>query len=193
MRQYAVAAVSTRERILDGALELIAEQGLLAVTNRNLARRAGVSLGSLTYHFESQEELLRETLLRFVEAESVRLTAVADELRGGADPSQAAATVQAMLSQEAERRLAKLELYLYAARHPGLHDAAERCFAAYDDVVRAAATALGAPDGGDLASTAVAVIDGLQVRRLATGGRRELPAADALALVFRGAQAVGED
>lgn len=178
---------STRDRILDGALALIAERGLLAVTNRNLAEVAQVSLGSLTYHFDSQEQLLRETLLRFVERESERLRLLAEELNAGVEPAVLADRVQTVLSQEPERRLAKLELYLYAARRPDLQEAAARCFAAYDAVVASALTALGI-DHAEIAEVAVAAIDGLQLRRLATGDPGELAAADALMLLLRGAR-----
>lgn len=183
------APPTTRDRILDGALTLIAERGLLAVTNRNLAEVANVSLGSLTYHFDSQEQLLRETLLRFVERESERLRHLAEELNAGVEPETLAERVQDVLSQDPSHRLAKLELYLYAARRPDLQDAAARCFAAYDAVVASALTALGI-DHAEIAETAVAAIDGLQLRRLATGDTGELPAADALMLLLRGARDV---
>ncbi len=111
-------SATTRDRILDGALSLIAERGLAAVTNRNLARASQVSLGSLTYHFTSQEQILRESLLRFVEREAERLLVVAERLRASGDAAASADEVQRLLSQESATRLAKLELYLYAARQP---------------------------------------------------------------------------
>jgi len=43
----------------------IGQDGVAAVTNRRIAKEAGVSLGSVTYHFETQHELLRESLLHF--------------------------------------------------------------------------------------------------------------------------------
>lgn len=181
------ASAGTRNRILDGALALVAEQGLSALTNRNLAQRAEVSLGSLTYHFASQEDLLREALLRFVEREAARLLEISERLRE-ADPARSAAEVQELLSRETASRLAKLELYLYAARHPALQGAARKCFDAYDGVVEAAIRALGLPATSGLAATAVAVIDGLQIRRLATGDEEQLPAAEALMTLLRGAQ-----
>lgn len=183
---------STRERILDAALELIAERGLVAVTNRNLAAAAQVSLGSLTYHFASQEELLRETLLRFVGGEAERLRGIAAELRAGAEPQTVLERLQSVLATEPGRRIAKQELYLYAARHPDLHEASVACFAAYDDVVAAALDALGIRrDDPRLASVAVAVIDGLQTRRFATGDRGDaMPAADALLLLLQAVRAL---
>ena len=48
----------TRNRILDAVLEIVVEEGMRAVRHRAVADRAGVSLGSTTYHFASIEELI---------------------------------------------------------------------------------------------------------------------------------------
>lgn len=45
-------------RIRKAALELIAEEGMRATTQRKVAARAGVPLGSVTYYFPSIEDLL---------------------------------------------------------------------------------------------------------------------------------------
>ncbi|MFD6726091.1 TetR family transcriptional regulator, partial [Streptomyces sp. NPDC060131] len=39
-----------RERILAATLDLIAEEGIARVSHRRIAQRAGVPLGSMTYH-----------------------------------------------------------------------------------------------------------------------------------------------
>lgn len=48
----------TRERMLQAVLDIIVEQGMRAVRHRAVAKRAGVSLGSTTYHFSSIEDLI---------------------------------------------------------------------------------------------------------------------------------------
>ena len=48
----------TRQRILDAVLAIIVDEGMRAVRHRAVADRAGVSLGSTTYHFSSIEELI---------------------------------------------------------------------------------------------------------------------------------------
>jgi DNA-binding transcriptional regulator YbjK len=142
----------------------------VAVTNRTVAQRAGVSLGSLTYHFESQTALLRESLELFLAEEVERLGALADGLREARlTPEQGAAALEALLEQDPERRIAKLELYLHAARDTELRPAALECFAAYDRLAESALAALGIAGDADLARVFVAVIDGLQLRRLASG------------------------
>ena len=48
----------TRARILQAVLDIAVEEGMRAVRHRAVAKRAGVSLGSTTYHFSSIEDLV---------------------------------------------------------------------------------------------------------------------------------------
>lgn len=48
----------TRARILQAVLDIMVEHGSRGVRHRAVARRAGVSLGSTTYHFSSIEDLI---------------------------------------------------------------------------------------------------------------------------------------
>lgn len=54
----AVKREQTRVKMLDAALDIMIEEGMRAVRHRAVAKRAGVSLGSTTYHFASIEELI---------------------------------------------------------------------------------------------------------------------------------------
>ncbi|HEX4107452.1 MAG TPA: TetR family transcriptional regulator [Solirubrobacteraceae bacterium] len=57
-------AGSTRERILDIALELFTEQGYEKTSLRNIAERLGTTKAALYYHFERKEDILLELHLR---------------------------------------------------------------------------------------------------------------------------------
>jgi DNA-binding transcriptional regulator YbjK len=187
----------TRARILHATLRVIAVGGIGAVSNRRVAAEAGVALGSLTYHFRSQTDLLRDSLLLYAEEEVARLEALAAELRTGTDaaggPSaeQAAAVVEQVAARDAGRpeEIAELELHLHASRDPELHDASRRCFAAYEEFAAAALDALGVPQPERHARTVVALLCGLGVRRLGTGEQAAAGTADALLTVIRGAGA----
>jgi len=60
----AEAASSTRERILDVALEAFAELGYDGASTRAIAGRAGVNQGLIPYYFGSKEALWREAVDR---------------------------------------------------------------------------------------------------------------------------------
>lgn len=55
---------AVKARIIDAAADIIAFEGASAATHRAIAARAGASLSSMTYHFESRAMLVREGLLR---------------------------------------------------------------------------------------------------------------------------------
>lgn len=56
----ATTTVPTRDRIVEAALRLFAERGTTAVSMRELADAAGVTVPGLYYHFASKAELIRE-------------------------------------------------------------------------------------------------------------------------------------
>ncbi|UWM48224.1 TetR family transcriptional regulator [Streptomyces carpaticus] len=108
-----------RDRIIDATLDLIAEEGIARVSHRRIAARAGVPLGSMTYHFDGMDQLLREAFGRFTD----RMVALFDaHLSGPADPAQARAAVaglvHAMSDGPARDLVLTQELYTLATRRP---------------------------------------------------------------------------
>jgi AcrR family transcriptional regulator len=51
-----------RQLIIEAARTLIADRGLFSASMRDIAQRAGVSLGTVSYHFDGIAELLSEVL-----------------------------------------------------------------------------------------------------------------------------------
>ncbi|WP_406386051.1 TetR/AcrR family transcriptional regulator [Streptomyces sp. NBC_01618] len=112
-----------RERIIDAALDLIADEGVAGVSHRKVAARAGVPLGSMTYHFQNMDELLREAFTRFA-------ATIADvfeqRLGAAATPDEAREAVVDLvhhLSGGDQRQLVLThELYTLAARQPAYRE-----------------------------------------------------------------------
>ncbi len=182
-------AVGVRERMLRATLKLIADGGVAAVTNRRVATAAGVSLGSLTYHFASQAQLLRESLLLHVEEETARRRQIAQELaEEKPGVQQVAEAVERLVAVPSEipEQIAELELHLQAARDPELREASLRCFEAHEQIAGAALSTLGIPDGKRHAPAVVALMTGLAVRRLAGGGGDAQGTSEALLALVRG-------
>ena len=127
--------MDTRTKILRAVLRVIGSDGIGGVTNRRVAKEAGVSLGSLTYYFDTQEDLLRKSLVLFVRDETDRLLRLANERqRTPLSDEQAAA----MVEQVAEsitfgpEEIGALELFLHAGRDESLREDAGLCWAASD-------------------------------------------------------------
>jgi AcrR family transcriptional regulator len=181
------AQPGVRERILRATLRLIGERGVGAVSNREIGLAAGVSLGSITYHFGSQAELLREALLLYVREQTVIREQIAQRLRS--EPLDAvgiAAEIERVVAESTDilEQVAELELHLHAARDPAIREASARCFAANDAIATAALHALGVPAPERHAPTVVALMTGLALRRLAAGGQDATGTAEALLLLL---------
>ena len=77
----------TRDKILDTAERLIAQQGYAATSLRQIIAEAGVNVAAVHYHFGSKEDLLDELVQRkAVKVNGVRLArldALEHEFRGG--------------------------------------------------------------------------------------------------------------
>lgn len=91
------------------------------------------------------------------------------------------------LEQFDSRHIAPFELYIQAGRDVRLRSAAAPSFAAYDQLATRILAGLGVPEAERLASSAIALVFGLQLRSLATGRPAE-ELVDALMLLARGAQ-----
>jgi len=50
----------TKQRIIEATMGIILESGVQAITHREIAKHSGASLSSLTYHFESLSDLIRQ-------------------------------------------------------------------------------------------------------------------------------------
>ena len=116
-----------RGRILDAALDVVAEQGVAGTTHRAVAARADVPLGSLTYHFTGLDDLLEQAFRRHAEQMSVLYAAHfagVDTHAGFVD----AVTRLIVGNVDATHRdwITTYELYLVALRDPGLREVTEQ-------------------------------------------------------------------
>jgi AcrR family transcriptional regulator len=73
------AAASTRERILDVALDLFVDQGYDGTSLRQIAERLGVTKAALYYHFEAKEDILTALHMRLHEFGKSALTGMAGD------------------------------------------------------------------------------------------------------------------
>jgi AcrR family transcriptional regulator len=73
-----------RRRILDAALQVIASEGVRAVTHRRVAAEADASLGLIAYYFASTDALISATLEMLTERETSRLRSMVDVVLSGA-------------------------------------------------------------------------------------------------------------
>jgi AcrR family transcriptional regulator len=112
---------STRERILDVALQLFNEQGYDKTSLREIADRLGVTKAALYYHFERKEDILLELHLRL----HALGRDILDRL-DGLDQRQVVAAWPALVDRFIDDVLANQDLFL-------LHQRNQNAFAAIVD------------------------------------------------------------
>ncbi|KAA9106540.1 TetR/AcrR family transcriptional regulator [Microbacterium rhizomatis] len=165
---YAKSA-GVRQRILEAGMQAFAEAGYYATSLNDIADRAGISRRGLGHHFKSKEELLTVVLdqRQDEDAEFIRNTSGIDSL----------AAVLAVSTHNTERPgLIQLYSLLRADATAAEHPAHEHHRLQYDglrlylarafDEVRAAGELNSDEDSGTLASTFLALMDGLQIQWL---------------------------
>jgi DNA-binding transcriptional regulator YbjK len=162
-----------RAAILDATVRIVTSEGLAAVTHRAVAKEAGVPLAATTYYFSSKDELIGEALNILVADEIDRLAARArdlgEEIRS---PRAAAAAVAEVLFPDTDAvgsLLAKLELYLEAARRPGLHETAAHWQRAFTELARESLALAGVTHPERRAPFFIAAADGILLHALSEG------------------------
>ena len=111
--------LSRRKRaILEATLRLVADHGAAAVRLRDVARAAGVSVGSLQYYFDSRDELIRAAFDQHAR-DVVDLVGLAGDA-SATPPARLAAVIEAAVLRPDLRRSAALWMEFVTA---GLHDA----------------------------------------------------------------------
>ena len=180
--------VDRRTAILDGALAVLAEQGMRGLTHRAVDAAAGLPPGSTSYYFRSRAALVTGCVQRLVERDLAEDVAAVDVtlLSAERDLPAVLATVLTtvgvrMATVERQRTLARYELSLAAVRDPALRVE----LVAGGDAIRRRGAALlaraGVAEPDAAAEELAALLDGLVYTALVRGPRD----ADALAASLR--------
>ena len=177
------------ERILDGACELIAAEGIDNVRIARVATRAGASTALVHHYFSTRDELLEQALIHSFEQagdERFQRGAGADETATEALARGIAQCLPFRGPQEREWVL-WVELWLRAVREPGLRSVAARLYSRYRDwvaeLIRAGLETGEFPADADpdhLADTIMALLDGAGVRALIRDPAMDVDAAHRL-------------
>jgi AcrR family transcriptional regulator len=189
-----MAERDARERILEAACDLIAADGIDDVRIARVAMRAGASTALVHHYFSTREELLEQALLHSFEQ-------AADDRFAEGDGSSSATAALAQAIEDClpvPGRLERdwvlwVELWLRAAREPGLRPLAATLYARYhewlEDVLKRGV------DSGEfqvptdisaLTDRTMALLDGLGLRALLRDPTMDIEAARAEVADFLG-------
>lgn len=164
--------VRRRELLIGSALRVVARSGVAGVSHRSVAAEAGVSKSAVTYHFATLDDLLTAAL----GAQTEQLVAAMPGTPAGGGLRWLADELVRLFLDNRDRVVAGYELYLLAARRPGLRPGVARWLDLLTDLARQHTA------DPERVATCVAAIDGYFVQHLATG---RPPDADELERVLR--------
>ena len=82
-----VSAPDTKEKLLDTAEILFADQGYESVSVRDIAAEADVNLAAINYHFQGKDNLYKAVLLRRVAPKRDKIISSLEQVMGGANPT----------------------------------------------------------------------------------------------------------
>lgn len=153
--------LSSKDRLLDAAIQIAGREGLSAVTYRAVAARAGVTHGLVRHHFGTREQLLNEAFRRAAEQDS-------DGVRLRVDTIEefASAFVEAF-NESWERSVLQFDETTQAIRGALPMDNIRQQYEGYIDKVSQTFGAVGIDDpDGRVAALVFAALDGLALQHL---------------------------
>ena len=160
---------SARARVIEAAIDLLAAEGLRALTHARIDQRAGLPKGSTSNYFRTRQALLTGVVDGIVEREL-------PEVAGATSPSldSPGELVEALCAAfehitSANRRVttARLVLFMEASHNAALREAASRGRAAMEAMGVVALARLGARDPQTAAVAMASCFEGLMLHRIA--------------------------
>ncbi len=167
-----------RTLIVDGAIDLIAAQGLRALTHRALDTALDLPPGSVSYYFRTRRALLEGVVDRITDRSR---TDFATARLPATDPPEIAEAIAAwldrLLSERRNHLIVRHTLIIDLLADPGLHQRLTACLFSHTHA-RTLFESLNATDPERAAADFIAVIEGLVFDRFA-GHRRDTPSGTA--------------
>jgi DNA-binding transcriptional regulator YbjK len=121
-----------RQALLEAAIRVVASEGLRGLTYRSVAAEAGVTHGSVRYHFGDWKTLVEEALTFSVE----RSIQGSEFSSAGADFGDFAAALAGLVEADPDTQAFQYELALESRRRPELVPMIERMYELYRSAVR---------------------------------------------------------
>jgi len=152
---------TTRAKILRATAELIARDGWSGFSTREIAARAGVTQGIVSYHWRSKDELVREAALN---ATTDVLAPLGDALDHATSARGALERIVALADSfrdSPELTLLLFETMLQAGRDPQLRAALAALISDFRNQLAAVLAREGVHDAAATAAALAAALDGL--------------------------------
>ncbi|MGP9722717.1 TetR/AcrR family transcriptional regulator [Corynebacterium sp. AOP40-9SA-29] len=152
-----------RDKIIAAALEIITEDGVANVTHRAIASRAGVPLGSITYHFDGILDVVVEAFAHLSTTMFQRYSDTLSTAEHTGQPVEAVVDLVCGSSYgNSEDMAALFEMYIFSRRSSAVTSINR-------EWMRKSRTALGRYFPADVARTLDSLIEGWSVNQFVEG------------------------
>ncbi|WP_280269401.1 TetR/AcrR family transcriptional regulator [Nocardia wallacei] len=171
-----MSTADRRSRIIDAAIDLIATQGLRALTHRALDTTLALPPGSVSYYFRTKRALIEAIVDRIATRSRADFTEarLGDPQPSTTEPDEIAHGIARWLDQLLARRrnhlIVRHALIIDQLGDPDLHRRLTSCLFSHDHAT-SLFRSLGAADPATSAADFIAVLEGLVFDRFA-GARR---------------------
>jgi TetR/AcrR family transcriptional regulator, regulator of biofilm formation and stress response len=173
---------ATRARILQATAALIAEDGWSGFSTRDIAARAGVTQGVVSYHWRSKDDLVQEAALGATAESLEPISAALREAPSVREALERSLALVEAIRAEPALTLLLFETMLHAARDERLRDALAGMIRDFRGELAAALAREGVAGAEPLAAALSAAWDGLLLHAVVDD---ELDVADAGAALLR--------
>ena len=182
---------STKDRVLDAAIELVGTQGLRSLTHARVDDWAGVPKGSTSNYFRSRKTLLSGVLDRIEELERADAWPLAHPSTVEAFLAQLCGVLDHVTGKNRIQTTARLVLFMEASHDPALREVINRARARMEADLVVTMAALGSRDPIRAAAAIAASAEGLILHRIARHDTTD--ARPVLELVIRAGLDVGDE
>lgn len=152
---------STRDRLLDAAVDIAGEAGVQAVTYRAVATRVGMAHGLVRHHFGTREQLLIEAFRRAATQDSDDVGLEANSI------DEFASDFVRTLNTSRNRQLLQYDETIHAVRGRLPVENVQGAYRRYAALVRKTLDNAGVPDpDGAVAELVFSTLDGLVLQHM---------------------------
>jgi AcrR family transcriptional regulator len=187
---------ATREKLIEGAIRVLAAEGVSGTTTRKIADAAGVRLASLHYHFKDKDTLLFEVLKKvtldlekFLEEEVGRAADINESIK------ELIAALWRLVNKTRDLQIVQYEMTMYAIRRENTAWLAQKQYEGYVQqyekiLSQCRTTHLDRRHTTELAEFLLVGIDGVLLQHLANPN--DMRSARSLSFLIEAAQALAK-
>jgi AcrR family transcriptional regulator len=163
---YSAEVVTTRNRALDAAVELLGTEGPRALTHARVDARAGLPKGSTSNHFRTRRALLTGVVDHLAAVQRQQASAALEVATAGDLVDALCALLERATGPDRTQTAARFALFVEAGHNPDLREPLARGRALLEAQLVLALAGLGAPDPRAATAVVVPCIQGLLLRHI---------------------------